>query len=104
MPGAEKNSYPSELNGPTQTRHFSRARGDECALFLSEFKGEGAEAAEHLSETMRLLTEGGGDEGKRSLVEIVKIQHLIAEPVYYYTVSYNLICLKERTLRALARC
>ena len=53
---------------------------------------------------MRLLTEGGGDEGKRSLVEIVKIQHLIAEPVYYYTVSYNLICLKERTLRALARC
>ena len=37
-------------------------------------------------------------------VEIVKIQHLIVEPVYNYTVSYNLMCLKERTLQALARC
>ena len=53
---------------------------------------------------MKLLREEEGDEGKRSLMEIVKIQHLIAEPVYYYTVSYNLMCLKERTLRALARC
>ena len=83
-----------------KTRHFSRARGDECAIFLSDFKGESAEAVKHLSETMKLLR----DEGKRSLMEIVKIQHLIAEPVYYYTVSYNLMCLKERTLRALARC
>ena len=62
------------------------------------------EAAKHLSETIKLLREEKGDEGKRSLMEIVKIQHLIAEPVYYYTVSYNLMCLKERTLRALARC
>ena len=73
-------------------------------MFLSDFKGEAAEATEQLAETTKLLTEGESDEGKRSLMEIVKIQHLIAEPVYYYTVSYNLICLKERTLRALTRC
>ena len=53
---------------------------------------------------MKLLMQEDGVEGERSLVEIVKIQHLIAEPVYNYTVSYNLMCLKERTLQALARC
>ena len=81
-----------------------RARGDECALFLSDFQGDAVEAAGHLSETIKLLMQEDGVEGERSLVEIVKIQHLIVEPVYNYTVSYNLMCLKERTLQALARC
>ena len=84
---------------------FSRARGDECALFFSDFKGEAVAAVEHLSETMKLLREvDGDDDGKRCLTETVKIQHLIVEPVYHYAVSYNLMCLKERTLQALARC
>lgn len=83
---------------------FVRARGDECALFLSDFQGDAVEAAGHLSETIKLLMQEDGVEGERSLVEIVKIQHLIVEPVYNYTVSYNLMCLKERTLQALARC
>ena len=57
---------------------------------------------EHLPETAKLLREC--ESGGRSLMETVNIQQLIAEPVYYYTVSYNLMCLKERTLRMLARC
>merc|ERR1712037_1052482 len=61
---------------------FARARGDECAIFFSDFKGESAEAVNHLSETIKLLREEESDEGKRSPMEIVKIQHLIAEPVY----------------------
>jgi cap2 methyltransferase len=80
---------------------FVRPRGDECALFFSEFKGDAEPTKRLLKDVMRLMDES---KPNRTLLQAKRIQELIVEPAYSYVVAFNLLCLKEKSLRMLSQC